>query len=94
LNGFVHLTANHRPSSLLRSHWSPIKNVAACCITKVAGIRACSTQGRGEAELLVTLKEVESANTMKAGFILPEPGHEDEWFDENRARLAELGVMA
>jgi len=26
--------------------------------------------------------------------ILPEPGHEQEWLDENRTRLTELGVTA
>jgi len=31
---------------------------------------------------------------MAAGLILPEPGHEQEWFEENRAKLAELGLTA
>jgi hypothetical protein len=31
---------------------------------------------------------------MEVGLILPEPGHEQGWFDENRARLAELGLTA
>lgn len=50
--------------------------------------------GQSEAELLVALNEADPANRMEAGLILPEPGHEQEWFDENRARLAELGVTA
>ena len=47
-----------------------------------------------EAEFLVVLTESDPAYAMEAGLILPEPGHEQEWFDENRARLAELGVTA
>jgi phenylpyruvate tautomerase PptA (4-oxalocrotonate tautomerase family) len=50
--------------------------------------------GQSEAELLVALNEFDPANAMEAGLILPEPGHERQWFDENRARLAELGVTA
>ena len=50
--------------------------------------------GQSEAEFLVSLTEVDPANVMETGLILPEPGHEQEWFDENRARLAELGVLA
>lgn len=49
--------------------------------------------GQSEAELLVALTEMDPANAMEAGLILPEPGHEQQWFHENRARLAELGVM-
>jgi phenylpyruvate tautomerase PptA (4-oxalocrotonate tautomerase family) len=50
--------------------------------------------GQSEAEFLVALNAADPANVMEAGLILPEPGHEQEWFDENRARLAELGVTA
>jgi phenylpyruvate tautomerase PptA (4-oxalocrotonate tautomerase family) len=50
--------------------------------------------GQSEAEFLVALSEADPANVMEAGLILPEPGHEQEWFDENRARLTELGVTA
>jgi hypothetical protein len=28
---------------------------------------------------------------MEAGLIFPQPGREQQWFDENRARLTELG---
>lgn len=48
--------------------------------------------GQSEAEFLVALSEADPANTMEAGLVLPEPGQEHAWFDENRARLAELGV--
>ncbi|OBA82029.1 cis-3-chloroacrylic acid dehalogenase [Mycobacterium sp. 1164966.3] len=48
--------------------------------------------GQSEAELLVALTEVDPASAMESGLILPEPGDEQEWFDENHARLAELGV--
>ena len=50
--------------------------------------------GQSEAEFLVAPTESDPANVMEAGLILPEPGHEQEWFDENRARLAELGLTA
>jgi phenylpyruvate tautomerase PptA (4-oxalocrotonate tautomerase family) len=50
--------------------------------------------GQSEAELLIALTEANPANAMEAGLILPEPGREQEWFDENRARLTELGVTA
>jgi phenylpyruvate tautomerase PptA (4-oxalocrotonate tautomerase family) len=48
--------------------------------------------GQSEADLLVVLNEADPANAMESGLILPEPGREQEWFEENRARLAELGV--
>lgn len=50
--------------------------------------------GQSEAELFVALSEADPANAMEAGLILPEPGHEQEWFDENRAALTSLGLMA
>jgi hypothetical protein len=31
---------------------------------------------------------------LEAGLFVAEPGHEPEWFEENRARLAELGITA
>lgn len=49
---------------------------------------------QSEAEFLVVLTEVDPANAMEAGLILPEPGHEQEWFEENRVRLTELGSDA
>ncbi|OBH61528.1 tautomerase family protein [Mycobacterium sp. E2479] len=50
--------------------------------------------GQSEAEFLVVLTEADPANAMEAGLILPEPGHEQAWFEENRVRLTELGVKA
>ena len=50
--------------------------------------------GQSEGELLVVLNEADPANAMEAGLIMPEPGQEQQWFDENRAKLIELGVMA
>ena len=44
--------------------------------------------GQSEAEFLVGPTESDPANVMEVGLILPEPGHEQEWFDENRARPA------
>lgn len=48
--------------------------------------------GQSEAEFLVALTEIDPANAMEAGLALPAPGHEQQWFDENRVRLAEMGV--
>jgi phenylpyruvate tautomerase PptA (4-oxalocrotonate tautomerase family) len=48
--------------------------------------------GQSEAELWISITETDHTNVMEAGMFIPEPGHESEWFDENRARLAELGV--
>ncbi|AOS93366.1 tautomerase family protein [Mycobacterium intracellulare] len=48
--------------------------------------------GQSEAEFLVALTEIDPANAMEAGLALPEPGREQQWFDENRVRLAEIGV--
>jgi phenylpyruvate tautomerase PptA (4-oxalocrotonate tautomerase family) len=47
--------------------------------------------GQSEGELLVVLSEVPSENVMEAGLILPNPGHEEQWFEENRTRLTALG---
>ena len=49
--------------------------------------------GQSESEILVALNEADPRNVMEAGLILPEPGAEQQWFDENRARLTELGFM-
>jgi phenylpyruvate tautomerase PptA (4-oxalocrotonate tautomerase family) len=47
--------------------------------------------GQSEVEVLVSLSEAKPENAMEAGLILPEPGDEQRWFDQNRTRLAELG---
>lgn len=49
---------------------------------------------QSEAELLVALTEVDPRMALEAGFFMPEPGHEKEWFEEHHARLAQLGVQA
>jgi phenylpyruvate tautomerase PptA (4-oxalocrotonate tautomerase family) len=48
--------------------------------------------GQSEAELLISLNEAKPENAMEAGLILPEPGDEQRWFDQNRTRLTELGL--
>ena len=48
--------------------------------------------GQSEADLWISVTEVDHTNVMDAGLFIPEPGHEHEWFDENRARLAESGI--
>lgn len=50
--------------------------------------------GQSEAELWISLTETDHTNIMEAGSLVPEPGHEHEWFAENRARLAGLGITA
>ena len=47
--------------------------------------------GQSEADLIIGLAEIPSENVMEAGLIFPQPRHEQRWFDENRARLTELG---
>ena len=49
---------------------------------------------QSEAEFLVVLSEADPANAMEAGLVLPDPGREREWFEENGARLTELGGTA
>jgi phenylpyruvate tautomerase PptA (4-oxalocrotonate tautomerase family) len=44
------------------------------------------------AQIWVT--EIDPTNVLEAGLFIPEAGHEREWLEENRARLAELGVTA
>jgi hypothetical protein len=47
--------------------------------------------GQSEAELIVSLTETDPANAMEAGLTFPEPGCEQQWFDQNRGRLIQLG---
>jgi hypothetical protein len=37
--------------------------------------------------------DTSSGNVMEAGLIFPGLGQEQQWFGENRARLAELGII-
>jgi phenylpyruvate tautomerase PptA (4-oxalocrotonate tautomerase family) len=48
--------------------------------------------GQSEGELLISLWESPPENVMEAGLIFPALGQEERWFEENRARLAELGI--
>ena len=48
--------------------------------------------GQSEADLWVSLIEIDHTNVLEAGLFIPELGHDREWFEENRARLAELGI--
>jgi phenylpyruvate tautomerase PptA (4-oxalocrotonate tautomerase family) len=50
--------------------------------------------GQSEADLWISVTEVDHTNVTDAGLFIPEPGHEHEWFEENRTRLAELGIAA
>jgi hypothetical protein len=48
--------------------------------------------GQSDSDLWISLTEIDHTNVMEAGLFVPEPGHDREWFEENRARLAELGI--
>jgi hypothetical protein len=48
---------------------------------------------QSEAELIVGLKETPAENATQAGLIFAEPAQEQQWFDENRAKLAEFGLL-
>ena len=50
--------------------------------------------GQPEADLWISVTEIDPTNVLEAGLFIPEPGHESEWFEENHSRLAELGITA
>jgi phenylpyruvate tautomerase PptA (4-oxalocrotonate tautomerase family) len=49
--------------------------------------------GQTEGELLISLWESPPENVMEAGLIFPGIGQEEQWFEENRAKLTELGIL-
>ena len=49
--------------------------------------------GQTEGELLISLWENPAENVMEAGLIFPGLGQEEQWFEENRDRLTELGIL-
>jgi phenylpyruvate tautomerase PptA (4-oxalocrotonate tautomerase family) len=50
--------------------------------------------GQPEAELWISVTETDHTNVMEAGSLIPAPGNEHEWLEENRAGLAESGSRA
>ena len=50
--------------------------------------------GQPEADLWISVTEIDPTNVLEAGLFIPAPGHEREWFEENREKLAELGIAA
>jgi phenylpyruvate tautomerase PptA (4-oxalocrotonate tautomerase family) len=48
--------------------------------------------GQSVADLWISVTEIDYTNVMDDGLFIPEPGHEHEWFEENRSRLAQLGT--
>ena len=50
--------------------------------------------GQPEADLWISVTEIDPTNVLEAGMSIPEAGHELEWLEENRDRLAELGITA
>jgi phenylpyruvate tautomerase PptA (4-oxalocrotonate tautomerase family) len=49
--------------------------------------------GQAEGELLISLWENPAENVMEAGLIFPGLGQEQQWFEENRAKLTKLGIL-
>ena len=49
--------------------------------------------GQSEAEVLIGLQEIDARAAMEVGLIMPGPGEEAEWFEQNRGRLQELGIV-
>jgi hypothetical protein len=50
---------------------------------------------QSEADRWVSLTEIDHTNFIEAGLFNPEPGHEQhERLEENRSRLAQLGITA
>jgi hypothetical protein len=45
--------------------------------------------GQSVAELWISMTETDHTNIMEAGSLIPAPGHEHEWFEENGTGLAE-----
>jgi phenylpyruvate tautomerase PptA (4-oxalocrotonate tautomerase family) len=50
--------------------------------------------GQPAADLWISVTEIDPTNVLEAGLFIPAPGHEREWLDENREKLAELGIAA
>jgi phenylpyruvate tautomerase PptA (4-oxalocrotonate tautomerase family) len=50
--------------------------------------------GQPQAELWISVTETDHTNAMEAGSLIPAPGHENVWFDENPVRLANLESRA
>jgi phenylpyruvate tautomerase PptA (4-oxalocrotonate tautomerase family) len=50
--------------------------------------------GQSEAELWISMTETDHTNVMQAGSLIPAPGHENEWSDENPVKLANLESRA
>ena len=50
--------------------------------------------GQPEADLWISVTEIDPTNVLEAGMPIPEAGHEREWLEENRGRLAALGITA
>jgi phenylpyruvate tautomerase PptA (4-oxalocrotonate tautomerase family) len=48
---------------------------------------------QSEAELIVALRETPAENATQAGLIFAGPNDEQQWFDENRAKLTEFGLL-
>jgi phenylpyruvate tautomerase PptA (4-oxalocrotonate tautomerase family) len=49
--------------------------------------------GQSEAELIVALSETPAENATQAGLIFAGPDHQEQWFAQNRSKLAELGLL-
>jgi phenylpyruvate tautomerase PptA (4-oxalocrotonate tautomerase family) len=73
-----------RHSHVLRTRHTLLRDLSQMWISRV---------GQLEAELVVALRETPAENAAQAGLIFAEPGHGQQWFDENRTKLAEFGLL-
>jgi phenylpyruvate tautomerase PptA (4-oxalocrotonate tautomerase family) len=51
-----------------------------------------SATGQSEDDLWISVVETDHSNVTDAGLSIPGNGQEQQWFEENRPRLAELGI--
>jgi len=49
--------------------------------------------GVGETEVILTLIDTDPATSLEYGLIFPDAGQEEQWFEENRDKLIELGIV-
>ena len=45
-------------------------------------------------DVILAINEIDALASMELGLIYPLPGTEAEWFEQNQARLAELGITS
>jgi phenylpyruvate tautomerase PptA (4-oxalocrotonate tautomerase family) len=86
-NGRVFTGASRSTHSMLFGDIRASRDVA----TRQAMLRDLSQMwtrltDQPEEELLIALREVKAENAIEAGVILPEPGQEQQWFEQTKQR--------